>query len=161
MVSTKKSESETKKSKLHEFLLKEGVGTTPEYGNLSSYLAKKIVTKVSSKSDKVQTEAQVISECKKYLLKEGWVWKTIYTGGIPTSGGSFATNPSKGIPDCICFHTKTNKMMWIEFKKSKGGIISQEQKDWHNLLRNSGQVVYVINSLSLLKEKLNESIGSN
>lgn len=122
---------------------------------LSDYMGKKKVgIKVVAKSDKIQSEDEVVKECKDYLKKNGWDPRTIYTGGIPIGFGKLAANPAKGIPDCIAFNKKTGKMIWIEYKKSKGGIISDEQNEWHKLLRIAGHTVHIINSLKLLKEVL-------
>jgi hypothetical protein len=37
-----------------------------------------------------------------------------------------------GVPDIYFPILK----LWIEFKRSKGGVVSQEQKDWHNYLED-------------------------
>ncbi len=107
----------------------------------------------------MKSEDTVRKECNKWLKDNYWIQKTIYTGGIPISGGGYAPNPAKGIPDCIAFHRKTKRMIWIEYKKSSGGLVSIDQKDWHYLLKLSGQEVYVINSKKQLEELLNESNG--
>lgn len=124
--------------------------------NLGDYMRKprKIGIKVLDKSDKDQTEIQVVTECTKYLRKNGWITKLLYTGGIPLSGGGRAPNPCKGIPDSIAFHPATNRLIWIEYKRSKGGLVSEEQVQWHKLLDVCGQEIYVINSLKLLEEVL-------
>ncbi len=49
-------------------------------------------------------------------------------------------------------------MIWIEYKKSKGGVISFEQESWHILLKNSNQEIYIVTSLQSLKEQLNSSL---
>lgn len=102
------------------------------------------------------TEDQVVKECTIYLRKHGWITKTIYTGGIPLGHGRYATNPAAGIPDCIAFHIVTKRVLFIEYKKSKGGILSQDQKEWHDLLRHCSQTILIINSLESLKERLND-----
>lgn len=100
------------------------------------------------------SEHRVVQKCIDYMKAEGWICKSIYTGGIPLPSGALALNPSRGIPDYICFNTKLKKMLWIEFKKSKGGLVSSDQAIWHKLIELCGGFVFVINSLSLLKEKL-------
>lgn len=138
------------------------VPVTLEYSsNLSHYLKRTPGVKVVAKSDKVQTEDQVVVECKKYLQSKGWITKTIYTGGIPTASGRYAENPAKGIPDCVAFHPPTKRMIWIEYKKSKGGMISQEQEAWHLLLKTCKQEIFVINSKKLLEEVLNDTTNSS
>jgi len=149
------------KSKLHEFLLKEDVGTKPTNKPLSAYMAKKVGTKVIPKKTLVAklSEDQVKDQCVTYLKSRGWESITIYTGGIPIGGGRYAENPAKGIPDTIA--KKVPKKVWIEYKKSHGGIVSPEQAWWHTWLRACGDTVLVVNSLEVLKEGMNEAFGEN
>ncbi len=101
-----------------------------------------------------QTEKQVVASCHRWLKKEGWVVKTMFTGGIPIGGGRMATNPAKGIPDCLIFNLSLKELIWVEFKRTKGGKVSPEQEMWHKMLRNCGQAVIIVNSLKSLKEQL-------
>ena len=151
------STTPSKKSKLHEFLLKEGVGGVPVSKDLGSYFSNPPKAPKRVEKVKTQTENQVRSACNKWLKDNNWIQKTIYTGGIPTGHGGYAINPAKGIPDAICFHRATKRMIWIEYKNSAGGTLSIDQKDWHYLLRLCGCEVFVITSLKELKEVLNEA----
>jgi len=100
-----------------------------------------------------KSESYVVSTCRTYLKKNGWTPITLFTGGIPLGGGKYATNPAKGIPDSINFHTN-GQILWIEYKKKEGGIISDDQRIWHNTLRRGGYHCIVISSLKELKEYL-------
>lgn len=135
---------------------KEVVVPHPESKPLSHYLTPKPKPKLQIKqtTDKLLTEDQVVKQCTEYLRKNGWITKTIYTGGIPLGNGRYATNPAAGIPDSIAFHIGDKRVLFIEYKKSKGGLMSQDQKEWHDLLRHCKQKVLVINSLESLKEAL-------
>lgn len=136
-------------------------------GKLSDYIrskaapVKKVISKTGGKNEIKLSEDQVISVCTPFLKQEGWTSHTLFTGGIPLGSGRYATNPCKGIPDRICFHQQTGKMLWIEFKKSHGGIISPEQQYWHTQLRKAGCVVFLVNSLESLKEQYNEAFGKD
>jgi hypothetical protein len=110
--------------------------------------------KVKPKATKLKSENTVRKECNKWLKDNLWIQKTIYTGGIPIFGGGHATNPAKGIPDCIAFHRPTKRRVWIEYKNSEGGNLSIDQKDWHYLLRLVGDEVYIITSKKQLIEVL-------
>lgn len=124
---------------------------------LSSYIPKSIGRKLVTTNDVTshQTEDQVVASCAKWLKSQGWIPRTLFTGGIPIGQGRYATNPCKGIPDCIAFNIIQNKTIWIEYKKSKGGIISPEQAEWHFHLKRCGQTVFIVTSLESLKEQLN------
>ncbi len=110
---------------------------------------------ISVKKKKKKLEDAVISECKKYLSNLGWASVTLYMGGIPARG-RLVKNPAKGIPDKIFFNFSKKKLIWIEFKKSHSGIVSNEQKAWHMMLRHCGQTVFLVNSLESLIEQLIE-----
>ena len=97
-------------------------------------------------------EKQVRDECNTWLKQNGWIVKSIYTGGIPVAGGRLATNPSKGIPDTIVF--KGDKKYWIEYKRTSGGHTTIYQRDYHYLLRATGDKVLIITSLTMLKKEL-------
>lgn len=46
---------------------------------------------------------------------------------------------SPGVPDLYVPDWK----LWIEMKRIKGGVVSPEQKDWHEYLRGIGDTVMV------------------
>lgn len=51
---------------------------------------------------------------------------------------------SKGFPDLMIFtknKSKTDSVLFIEMKRQKGGVISDEQKKWHTDLCNAGYAV--------------------
>lgn len=102
--------------------------------------------------EKGKDEKQVRSECNTWLKDTGWIVKTIYTGGIPVGNNRLATNPSKGIPDTIVF--KGDKKYWIEYKRTEGGHTTIYQRDYHYLLRATGDKVLIISSLTMLKKEL-------
>lgn len=100
-----------------------------------------------------KSEKQVREECQKYLKAQGWIIKSIYTGAIML-GNVRASNPAKGIPDQIIF--KGNKKVWIEYKANNGGYTTIYQRDWHTLLKNSGDIVFIVTSLQSLINQLKE-----
>lgn len=46
---------------------------------------------------------------------------------------------SRGVPDLFC----PEWLLWIEFKRRKGGSVSADQKAWHEYLAGIGQTVIV------------------
>ena len=103
-----------------------------------------------------KSEDVVRKACNAWLKANYWIQYTIYTGGIPIGAGRLASNPAKGIPDCVAFNRRLKRMIWIEYKNSDGGTVSIDQKDWHYLLKFTGNIVWVISSLQELQEKLKE-----
>lgn len=97
-------------------------------------------------------EDTVRKECNQWLKSQGWIVRTIYTGGIPVNGGRLATNPNQGAPDCIVF--KDKHKVWIEYKRTSGGHTTIYQRDYHYLLRATGDTVLIITSLTMLKKEL-------
>ncbi len=143
-------------------LLARTVKVEPTPTRPSSYYLKpkSVGQKIKTTGAKIQSEDEVVKQCVDYLRKNGWTTKTLFTGGIPVGNGRFVTNPAKGIPDSINFHIGTKRCVWIEYKKSHNGLISPEQKDWHNLLKHCGYEIWVVNSLKCLKEFLDETIAT-
>lgn len=104
-------------------------------------------------------ESQVVQLCRKWLKTQGWEPITLFTGGIQTAR-VMVKNPAKGIPDSLNFHIETKRMLWIEYKREKGGKVSPEQAIWHLYLRTCGQIVFVVNSVESLKKQMEEIYGT-
>jgi hypothetical protein len=114
---------------------------------------KQAMVQIEDAKGKILSEDQVKNTCINYLKKQGWEITTIYTGGVPTSTG-LIPNPAKGIPDCIATHKEFEKLVWIEWKKSHGGKLSEFQIEFHERLKHCKQLVFVVNSLDSLKKQL-------
>lgn len=56
-----------------------------------------------------------------------------------TAGRLKAEGVSPGVPDLFIPALK----LWVEMKRTKGGILSQEQKDWRDYLESVGYCVIV------------------
>ena len=50
-----------------------------------------------------------------------------------------AEGVSAGVPDLFV----PEWLLWIEFKRQKGGSVSKEQKEWHEYLDSIGQTVLI------------------
>jgi hypothetical protein len=113
--------------------------------------------KVKFKNEVVKSEDTVKKECVDWLKTLGYHSSTVYLGGIPVGGGKLAPNPLKGFPDTIVtnpFTTEGKRIFFIEYKKSHGGILAQEQLNWHDLLQVCGLTVFVISSLEQAKQEI-------
>lgn len=91
-----------------------------------------------------------MSESKEQILVVNWMrknHKNLRIFHIPNGGGrSLVTaarlkleGVSKGVPDLFIPALK----LWIEMKDVKGGIVSEEQKDWIDYLRSHGYAAEV------------------
>ncbi len=107
-----------------------------------------------------KSEVEVVKSCNTFLKKHGWFPHTMWTGGIPLGNGRYATNPCKGIPDCIVISPTLKKLVWIEYKRSDGGVLSYDQQIWHKRLEHGSQTVLVVNSLKSLKEQFIALFGA-
>lgn len=148
-------------SKLRDMLLNTGL-SAKEYFAQATSDKKEFIKPKEDKDQKIKhpkdpyesdkDEDTVRKECNQWLKSQGWIVRTIYTGGIPVNGGRLATNPSKGIPDTLVF--KGNKKYWIEYKRTSGGHTTIYQRDFHYLLKATGDKVLIITSLTMLKKEL-------
>jgi hypothetical protein len=148
-------------SKLRDLLLKSGLPANKYFAQDTSDKAKYIQPKEDPDKkikvpndlyEKGKNEDQVREECNTWLKNNGWIVKTIYTGGVPVAGGRLAKNPAKGIPDTIIF--KNDKKYWIEYKRTENGHTTIYQRDFHYLLRATGDKVLIISSLTMLKKEI-------
>lgn len=59
-----------------------------------------------------------------------------------------------GLPDLFCIIHYT--AIWIEMKRTKGGVLSQAQKDWIQTLEDAGQTVWVCKGADAAIKKIQE-----
>lgn len=114
---------------------------------------KKNLVKIKTTNEIKQSEDKVKAECIAWLKIKGYVSRTVYLGGIPVGIGKLAPNPLKGFPDTIVmapYLKESKRFALIEYKKSHGGVLSQEQLNWHAELKACGIKVFVINSVKQL-----------
>ena len=147
-------------SKLRDMLLSTGL-TTKEYYAQDTSDKRKYIEPQGDPDQKIKhpkdpyeankDEDTVRKECNQWLKSQGWIVKTIFTGSIPLPNGQRATNPNKGAPDCIVF--KGKHKVWIEYKRTAGGHTTIYQRDYHYLLRATGDTVLLITSLTMLKNE--------
>jgi len=61
-----------------------------------------------------------------------------------------AEGVSAGVPDLLV----PEHWLWIEMKRSKGGVVSAVQKEWHDHLKEIGHTVLVCHGAADAKEKI-------
>lgn len=63
----------------------------------------------------------------------------------------------KGFPDIIVLaKNSNNEVLFMEFKREKGGVLSEEQKKWQFELRSMGYATCVVNGADEAINKLHE-----
>lgn len=107
---------------------------------------------ILTKTKKNTTPLEVVEQAKvvqyiEILQRQG---KDITFSAIPNSTFTKSwsvkrRNTSQGVraglPDLFLIINK--EPFWIEMKRQKGGVISEEQKHWHTKIKESGQEIYV------------------
>ena len=85
--------------------------------------------------------------------------KGAFVYAIPNHKGQRKdTGAVAGIPD-LQVVLKDKKVIWIELKRTKGGVLSDEQKIIHEQLENLGHVVIIGYGAKDALEKLDEHLG--
>ena len=79
----------------------------------------------------------------------------MWTKGIRTAIKAKKEGMSAGVPDLFI----PSLILWVEMKRSKGGRLSPEQKDWISYLETCGHTVIIGNGFLDAKEKVLEFIG--
>lgn len=84
-----------------------------------------------------------------YLEKQNILHYAVPNGGLKSmeEGSKLKRMGVKsGVPDiCVPILRSTYGGLYIELKRKKGGVISDNQKKWLKLLQNSGQYVAICN----------------
>lgn len=100
-----------------------------------------------------QLEREVVKDCIEWLSKVKKLHSIkIYTGGI-FIGNAMASNEAEGIPDRIVFDPKNKRLIWIEFKRNKGGKLSPSQQNWISWLQSCNNKVIIACSLKHLQSE--------
>ena len=92
----------------------------------------------------------VLSEHEEQRLFVQWFRRTYPKRrifAIPNGGGRSISQASKlkaegvssGVPDLLI----PDGMIWVEMKRSRGGSVSADQKDWHSYLEAIGHTVII------------------
>lgn len=110
-----------------------------------------------------QLEKGVAKDVKEYLESMGHDVVRLHTGGntITRGGKTFrAKNPNKGLADFLVFHGKLpGVVFWVETKRSKGGRLSEEQKQWKARIEGHGGLYIVARSEKDVAIALEERYG--
>lgn len=85
------------------------------------------------------------------MIAGGMKNKYAYINSLKTQG------LKKGFPDIIVLAKNTkNEVLFLEFKREKGGVLSEEQKKWQFNLRSMGYATYVVHGANEAINRLHE-----
>jgi hypothetical protein len=90
-----------------------------------------------------------------YTLKQGVRIFAVPNGGLRGKTEALklkCEGVSAGVPD-LCV---PEWGLWVEMKRQKGGVVSPEQKDWHEYLKKIGHTVIIGYGLEDAKAKVLE-----
>jgi hypothetical protein len=112
-----------------------------DYG--AAVLKKRLVTDRMA-GDRIPTEHEEQRELVKWFRQS---FDGVRIFAIPNGGARSITTAAKlkvegvsaGVPDLYVPAWK----LWIEMKRTKGGVVDKAQKDWHDYLTAIGDVVIV------------------
>ena len=120
---------------------------------------------MEKRSDRIPTEHEEQRELVRWFRQ---TWPVMRIFAIPNGGARTAATAgrlkaegvSPGVPDLFIPAFK----LWVEMKRTKGGSLSAEQKDWIKYLESVGYCVIVGKGAEDAKEKIlaffNDNQGS-
>lgn len=107
---------------------------------------------MTKQKEYIPTEAQEQELFCSYLKSNGYRFTSTQNGAV-LGGNRFAqmaklkkTGLTCGFPDLIVLaknQSKTDHVLFIEFKRLKGGIVSEAQREWINWLDSNGYYVAI------------------
>jgi len=107
--------------------------------------------KPRKKTPKKDLEGAVLRECLVWLRVQGFYAERRNTGAIKIDN-SFFRFGSPGAADI--FAVINGRHIEIECKRRSGGVLSASQKEFRELMKNSGIPYFVVHSVEELQEKL-------
>lgn len=100
-------------------------------------------------------ESEVQSECLDYLTTMGlYVWRN--NTGAYNRNGRLIRYGKKGSSDILGI-AKDGRFLAVEVKREKGGVLSDDQKEFLFNITKNGGVAIVVNSLESLVDQLKEN----
>jgi hypothetical protein len=110
---------------------------------------------MEKRSDRIPTEHEEQRELVRWFRQ---TWPVMRIFAIPNGGARSAATAgrlkvegvSPGVPDLFIPAFK----LWVEMKRTKGGSLSAEQKDWIKYLESVGYCVIVGKGAEDAKEKI-------
>jgi hypothetical protein len=101
-------------------------------------------------------ESSVLNAVMEYLLLKRIPHWRINSGATKTERGGFIRFGSKGMSDIYAIGPD-GISIWIECKRSKGGRLSESQKEFLDCINRNGGIGIVVNSVESLESQLKEA----
>jgi hypothetical protein len=109
-------------------------------------------------SELIPTEYEEQVAVVQYLTLKGHKHSSIPNSTWTTSFNQKRKNKAMGLnaglPDLVTIIN--DNVVWIEMKRTKGGVLSQAQKDWIAALEEAGQTVWVCKGASEAIKKIQQ-----
>jgi hypothetical protein len=117
---------------------------------------------MEKRSDRIPTEHEEQREFVRWFRQ---TWPVMRIFAIPNGGARTAATAgrlkvegvSPGVPDLFIPALK----LWVEMKRTKGGVLSAEQKDWIKYLESVGYCVIVGKGADNAKEQISTFFNNN
>lgn len=113
-------------------------------------------------TDRIPTEHEEQRETVKWFRQtfKGVRIFAIPNGGLRnkmTAARLKVEGVSAGVPDLYIPAWK----LWVEMKRTKGGVVDKNQKDWHEYLRSIGDTVIVCYGAEQAKEMIENAFRNH
>ena len=93
----------------------------------------------------IPTEEQEQAIVVRYLELKGHKFSHIPNSTFTKSWKVKIRNKQQGVrpglPDLVII--VNDNLIWLEMKRTKGGVVSSAQKSWHTALEQAGQTIFI------------------
>jgi hypothetical protein len=100
-----------------------------------------------------EKEASVLRAVDHWLTAKGIAHWRINSGALKTEGGRFVRFGARGMADIYAIGQE-GKSIWIECKRSEGGVVSDAQREFLECVAANGGIGIVVSSVESLERQL-------
>lgn len=134
---------------------------TPSFATLKRALppTTQIVREVQALQD--QSEAEVSKACRDWLDLHGYRWIRVQTGNLLAKYGPktrMIQCAKPGTADCLVILPPNGYALWLEWKRTKGGVQSPEQREFAEWCASVGAGYRLIRSMDELASAMREEV---
>lgn len=104
-------------------------------------------------------QAVVVDYCELRGIKFSAIPNSTYTPSMKQKVKNKRQGLRPGLPDLLLI--VDGRVIMIEMKRRKGGVLSPEQREWHIALNRAGIATYVCHGSDEAIELINEYLGGS